>query len=708
MTTKPGLFENSSLDFNAPVTVVNGKNGSGKSFMARCLIESLWKPVEAPRLLWKSAWDAIFFDLSVDIPGENGDPCRYRFTHNGQQLSIACENGEIRELISHEGESTRGIIDEVEKRDEGRPLSGFWRGINLEAYINSSFVPSPSDLETEEVINFDTIKEMILNDRSGFYVLSHELKSRFSLRGEGGRLLHLTEKLEQEQKDIQKQIELIEIRGMRSAKLEKELALIKDEQENLRVDQAKYAEDIARLSSVISSLKEVETLNGRLEEIRSEVETEQAHNRSVKSISDEIKNNYPQFQNLKIPDDSNLDRLQELFRDIRNLNEAIDTFFTRRDEKRGKMRRIATGVNIAVLIAVGTIFYKNNFSLKEDHLLIGSLLGVALVFSPVSSIYSFFSTRNRKLQKLKMERQELEERLKSFLRESNLILEDYRLSELFEFLLQYFEEYIEYIEKIRERDEIKEKCLSAGDLKVLKEDLKELKSKQKEIKAAIARELQSLETADPVEEDAEIVEQAMTRLGKAVERLEGDIAAKERVAERIAREISLESDEGGNLVQLKKKAAAVTERLKVLRRRRKAAEILTDTVTEGVLRREQHLLTGLVCSALERFHDITDGHYRENVKEQDVRELLSGNGMRGEINPAVVHALILSVKLSLSEFIPETLAALPIIIDDPFLFMDDDRTKKLKKQIDDIARSRQVIIFTHKSDISEWGNAVKL
>ena len=122
--------------------------------------------------------------------------------------------------------------------------------------------------------------------------------------------------------------------------------------------------------------------------------------------------------------------------------------------------------------------------------------------------------------KLKEERGELEKRLKTLLRESNLVLEDYKMSELFEFLLQYFEDYIEYIERVRERDDIKAGLLDKKDLKELKEKLKELKNEDKELKDRINREIESLETMDPVGQDNEVVEIAIKKLDKAGERLE--------------------------------------------------------------------------------------------------------------------------------------------------------------------------------------------
>ncbi len=708
VTTKPGLFENSSLDFSSAVTIVNGKNGSGKSFMARCLIESIWKSIESPRLLWNTAWDSMFFDVSINLINGSGGDHRYRFTHNGQRFSIASENGTTTELISHDGEDKLDLAGELSKIEKGSQLIRFWHNIDLTSFINCSFVPSPSDLESEEVLHFDTIKKLILSDTSGFYELSGQLKKRIGPDADEGKLTLLIIETTQELKELQKQIELIRIKDMRSLKLEKELQLIRDEQKKLRQQQKAYENDITRLRTITQHLERGEELYHNLENIKEEVNREQVNSKAVWEITEEIKTMYPQFESLYIPDDSNLDRLQELYREIRNLNESIDSFFTRRERKRVRIRRIATGFNIAAVIAAGTIIYKNGFLFEKDIVLLASILGTALFFSPVSLIYTFFSTRNKKLNKLKEERNELEKRLKSLLKESNLVLEDYKMSELFEFLLQYFEDYIEYIERVRERDETEERLLDKKELKGLKEKLKELDGAEKDLKKKIQSEIESLETMDPVGQDNEIVEIAIKKLTKAGERLEGEITIKEKVAERITREISREPGDGTDIKNLEEKAAAVEVKLAALNDRARAVKLVIETLNEAVLRREQQQIAGLVSSALERFHDITGEQYKSTVDDHDVKELIVGNGITGEMNPAVAHALILSVKLSLSEFMPETLVSLPLIIDDPFLFMDDDRTEKLKNQINDIAMKRQVIIFTHKSDVASWGTLIKL
>ncbi len=42
VASMPGLFNNRTLEFNEGLTIVYGRNGSGKSVLARAIIELVW------------------------------------------------------------------------------------------------------------------------------------------------------------------------------------------------------------------------------------------------------------------------------------------------------------------------------------------------------------------------------------------------------------------------------------------------------------------------------------------------------------------------------------------------------------------------------------------------------------------------------------------------------------------------------------------
>jgi uncharacterized protein YhaN len=68
----------------------------------------------------------------------------------------------------------------------------------------------------------------------------------------------------------------------------------------------------------------------------------------------------------------------------------------------------------------------------------------------------------------------------------------------------------------------------------------------------------------------------------------------------------------------------------------------------------------------------------------------------------------MSIKFALTDFFIDDKISLPLIIDDPFQFMDEERTLKLKDQITEISSRRQVIIFTHQKDKKNWGRHIEI
>jgi len=69
-----------------------------------------------------------------------------------------------------------------------------------------------------------------------------------------------------------------------------------------------------------------------------------------------------------------------------------------------------------------------------------------------------------------------------------------------------------------------------------------------------------------------------------------------------------------------------------------------------------------------------------------------------------MHFIMLSLKLSLTDFLAEAGLSAPLILDDPFLFMDDEKIDNLRELVLDASEKRQVIIFTHKKNAADWGN----
>ena len=121
-------------------------------------------------------------------------------------------------------------------------------------------------------------------------------------------------------------------------------------------------------------------------------------------------------------------------------------------------------------------------------------------------------------------------------------------------------------------------------------------------------------------------------------------------------------------------------------------------------RSEEKQLRKLLDGTLDKFNHLTGNQYITKIDDAMLMRLITDNRMSEEMTPPVVHALLLSLKFTLSDFLINGEAAIPLLIDEPFQFMDDERCNRFRDLVSYISNKRQVIIFTHHSNKRNWGN----
>ena len=97
IASKPGLFENRSFTLDEKITVIRGRNNSGKSLLARAIVDLLHSRRTGELLLGRTAWEDLYMDAVLSDPG--GD---YRITRNGSRAVTikSIEGGVESELVS--------------------------------------------------------------------------------------------------------------------------------------------------------------------------------------------------------------------------------------------------------------------------------------------------------------------------------------------------------------------------------------------------------------------------------------------------------------------------------------------------------------------------------------------------------------------------------------------------------------------------------
>ena len=105
---------------------------------------------------------------------------------------------------------------------------------------------------------------------------------------------------------------------------------------------------------------------------------------------------------------------------------------------------------------------------------------------------------------------------------------------------------------------------------------------------------------------------------------------------------------------------------------------------------------------------MTENQHLYEIDEEIIFDVITKNKIPQEFNPTMVHALLLSIKFSLSDFLKNSRFNLPLIIDDPFQYMDQERIERFKNLIIDISKKRQILIFTHENGKNNWGKYIEL
>ncbi|MCP4130918.1 MAG: hypothetical protein GY754_08035 [bacterium] len=715
----PGLLENITLDLSEKIVVISGKNSSGKSLMAKGLIDGIWRTFSNTELVSPDKWNSMYLDILFSLRPEE----HYRFINNNSKsfsIRSITENHET-EIYSENLENSPEDPDEaagnkenntiIKERFRNEALVNFLEQIDMQTFLSASFVPSPSDLEKDPAMDFKKISAIILEDNTRFYDLYKEFNNTFNDKKEDKLSLEV-KKQEKMLKEFNKEIELIGIRNSRSHKLTTEKKTIKKEITALSRKLDSLTKQNHTLLTIKEDLEKIDILTSDLRIIKKEIEEEQGNINNIAGEEKEIKKLFPQFKNIGLKETFKLDKLQDIFSEIRNINEKIDSFYYLKEQRLGKLKKTAFVINIAAISAIISIFYKNNFSFKQDFILLMSLLGFPLAFTPAIFLYSFIAFRSKKLEKMKAEKESLQKKLSTLLDKSGIELIGYKLSEIYEFLLQYFEDYVEYSERIQELAVLKEGLKNKDHFKTRKKDLAELKEKEETLKKKINDNIKYLnsETNNEIiiEHNIENIDDIILSNKNEIELTGKEIDNKKNILKQIDSDLSRAVDTGDAKDVFIQKKDTTKNILEQLNSNQRTVEFIARLLTRTIEQREEKQLRKLAAEALNKFNFLTNNQFRSEIDENLVQQLIRGNSNPENIPPAVLHSLLLSVKISLSDFLTCQDLALPLIIDDPFLFMDDDRISRCKELVFQAAEQRQVIIFTLLRDKKDWGSYIEL
>jgi uncharacterized protein YhaN len=717
MISKPGIFSNRAVDLPIGLAVIYGRNGSGKSLLSRAIVETVWGTPSGAHILDGVAWSDLY--LEIDAESEGGS---YRYTRNSDKLyQVSRRSGGTEAALFHglPGEGGDGAIRErilgaLEGSGTDRTLYEIYSRVGCGDYMATCFIPSPTDALSNGSLRYDSLKPLFLDDSSRFYALYRQIVDSFGTE-DMSRKVHnplMNEILHHEMliKDADKKVQIIDMQQSKGGKLAKERSILDED----IVSSERSTDELERRASLLQqSLSSMETLASIESAVRaSSAElTEQETRRSqIEQVEFEIESRFPQFRDFSDSKRQNLKKLQETYREIRDVHVAIDKYHMDRSSQAWRTHLYSGITVIASLTLTYLVLKRGIFPLSSGirTWLTALLLGLPLAF--IGFLYARFMIAHRRstVDEMWQRNASLEEKLVGILKENQITLDDHRLESIYEFLLQYFEEYGDYTDKQLDLFKLREGLHDDDWCAELRARIAAQESRRNGVRAEVLEALNSAGITATESADEAAVRETLLQIEK-------DISAEAEKREALVRQrAQLEEESAGNADFSAERETAVAEKERLTLKHRalcehgEAMHFILDLFVEVVAAREEERLRSLARSTLDTFNHITGNQYITVLDDEQVRRFItSGDGPEG-ISAPLIYILTLAVKLGLSDLLVESGLPVPLIADDPFVFMDDVRAENLKSLLRDAAGTRQVIVFTQNSHHLDPGMRIEL
>jgi uncharacterized protein YhaN len=726
---KPGLLENTNLSFDKRISIIYGKNESGKSLIAKGLIDTIWGEFSGSFSLNGNAWD----DLYIEILFANASG-RYKFIKNKKdnflinfsdlkESGYSSEREIIKRINKNENQNTDGALCAklYETTNDG-DTARLFNIVNTQTFINSSFLADPADLITGK-LDYNIIRQFLLNDNSNFHALYDNLTeslpddAQFSGSSSiSGEIL----KIESELQKIEKKAQIAGIHTAKSDRLGKEKLRLETELENYQKELSLSAEYKTKILNIHENLKKLNLVRISSGEKQKEKQTEQDKIEAISKMEQEIKEKYPQFNNFEESNLKNLKKIQEAYREVRDVHEKIENFYLVKSKKKNRLKNIIIFINIFSIILLAALFGISSFAyplqIINDYkfqFIIG-LLTLSISSSAFFLLYYIIASRLSGLNRIMKEKSDVEQKLAETLQKNSITLNEYKLETIYEYLVKYFEEYGEFSINQSELSTMKEGLKDGTYINSIELELGEQNNEEKKIRLEIENSTKFLaaddiiDLNDPIEINIEKSEKLLLKNNQKTKSLNENITKTANIISNINEEINRGIIHTEEMAVLTREKDNLQNALSRSNKYKITIEYFTNLLKDATFSRAEKQLAELVKTTVEYFHYLTDNQYINSIDDGYIKKVIKCELPAEEINRSLLYILQLSVKFAMTNSLTNLEINLPLIIDNPFLQMDDQRVIRLKDLVNEIADKRQIIIFTHSGKHKDWGTFLEL
>jgi len=692
--SKIGFAENKQVDFNNNTHFIYGKNNSGKTLIAKSFIDTLY-PHEPP-LINTDEWDTMFAT----------------FTIQSNLTNIAIQrrgNKEVKIFTDTDGDTSAKELS-LQLPVAANSFSGDSYLKRLHDLFNKasfsllSYIPSPLDNQYYAQNFSESIKSILLLDRSLYYC---SFKKIFfpTVNQSGNYYEHMADEIQDKIKHCKTKLDLIELKEQRQKKALAEIKAITDEITMHNEAIAIYQKKLKLLDEYIEILNTAKNVTQQLQAIEQQIASLNEKLEKTEKYEKLIAAKYPQFKNFSQEKRNNIHAMQTIYRQIQSVSDEIETCIFNHETKNHKLARNLLIINVILAFGILFLFMKPLFNAiaLNRWLLLAILIGIQVASAGYYIIYIMTHSIGKLIEPLQHQKEEYQIKLETLLNQNDIALEGISIDEIYEFLLQYFEEYNEYNEKQVDLLTIQMEIDEQKSLADLEQEKKKIESNYAFIKSQMDSFIQDIDCGH-----IETVEEAIAAKADVQHYCDEKKMMIQALQNKLKEAPEEIADFNNDKLEVENEIHTLEKELYAIKEKKRVMTIVKDSFNDAVERFYHDALTVLTHTVATMYPELTGGQF-PHIDEEYIKKALY-TSFDSTAPASVKYLLYVTVVFGLYTMLQQQLPRiqLPLIIDDPFVLMDEDAIYNFTKVMQQWADSRQIIIFSHNSNIKKMYDVTEL
>ena len=691
IVSKIGFAESKQTDFSDGIHFIFGKNNSGKTLISKSFIDTLYP--ENPSLVDNDAWDTMFATFTLQSSQTKVDIQR-KGNKEIKIFEIASDGSTLKEE-AFTLPVARGVFS-VNCLDRLHML------FSKDAFAVLSYIPSPLDTQYYSKDFSESIKAILMLDSSLYYCAFSRLFAD-KIHNKDNYNAHVIAEIQSKIKHCKTKLDLIELKEQKQKKHRGEIQEVNEKITLYTNDINELQKKIESCNRYMDTLSAIDTVKQQIETVNNQIKVLEEKLDTIEKYTKLISTKYPQFKDFSSEKRNNIHAMQNIYRQIQAISEEIETIIFEQENKNHALARNLLIINILLALGVLSVFLKPIVVISSVH---RWLLVSFLILTQISSIgyyciYTMMHSFKKIVQPLQHQKETYQIKLETLLNQNGISLDGITIDEIYEFLLQYFEEYNEYNEKQIDLLTIQKEIDENTSIDILEEE----KTKLENNLTLLNEQLHALNNDIGVAiESAEHSMTIKSSIQHEIDEKKALIVSLQNKLNDIPEESIDFDDEKNSILQ---EIADLEKELNTINEKSKLINFIAtsfDAAMQRYYKDRFDVLTGKIKTLIQ---DLTKNKFGK-IDEEYIKQLITNS--INTPNASLKYCIYVTAIFALYELLQRELphVHLPLIIDDPFVLMDEDAMSEFIEQLQLWAENRQVIVFTHNSNIKKMCTVTEL